>query len=405
MADKVTLQPSTIFDAESLPMTPTKSLIGLNFSSSTSQSTLPKPFNINRTREMESRPQSVPIGSLISPPEPTPYESFSHSSPATAMASPVKQVFPKTLSQFPSPPVSPETKTGLEDRSTPMVKDPILYPNQDLSSSASSQPPLFVDDEEAAHRVVEEHMTARALPENKLRDATPPRRDDYVLALEFKSQVARLCSANPKQWLIREREYLREDDRRRRAERAFAKIAPAPFPPKTTKNTIARVVKPKVPRVPRAPRATPPARIRQAFGSMTPEPSRRQNVGSTREDKNFDALPDYSPPLSTLLGLRPNSLKVEWKGAPIDLRSDPHRNLLHDDEVTLAANLRLDCATYLTSKRRIFIARIECLRIGKEFRKTDSQQACKIDVNKASKLWAAFDKVGWLKAEHFRKYL
>lgn len=170
------------------------------------------------------------------------------------------------------------------------------------------------------------------------------------------------------------------------------------------KNAVARVVKPKAPRVPRAPRATTPARIRQTYGSLTPEPSRRQNVGSTREDKNFNALPDYSPPLSTLPN-RPNSLKVEWKGAPIDLRDDPNRDLLHDDELTLAANLRLDCATYLTSKRRIFIARIECLRIGKEFRKTDSQQACKIDVNKASKLWAAFDKVGWLKAEHFRKYL
>lgn len=352
---------------------------------------------------METRPQSVPIGSLISPPEPTPYESFSHSSPATAMASPVKHLFPKTLSQFPSPPVSPETKNGLEDRATPTVKDPILYPNQDLSSVTSSQPPLFVDeDEEVAHRVVEEHITARSLSKNQFREASPPRRDDYVLALEFKSQVARLCNANPRQWLMREREYLREDDRRRRA---FTKIAPAPFPPKMTKNTIARVMKPKVPRVPRAPRATTPSvRVRQVYGSMTPEPGRRQNVGSTREDKDFNALPDYSPPLSTLPN-RPNSLKVEWKGAPIDLRDDPYRHLLHDDEITLAANLRLDCATYLTSKRRIFIARIECLKIKKEFRKTDSQQACKIDVNKASKLWAAFEKVGWLKPEHFTKYL
>jgi len=31
----------------------------------------------------------------------------------------------------------------------------------------------------------------------------------------------------------------------------------------------------------------------------------------------------------------------------------------------------------------------------KDFRKTDAQQACKIDVNKASKLWTAFDKAGW----------
>ena len=83
----------------------------------------------------------------------------------------------------------------------------------------------------------------------------------------------------------------------------------------------------------------------------------------------------------------------------------PHRQLLHPDEVTLAGNLRLDCATYLTSKRRIFERRLQCLRMGKECRKTDAQQACKIDVNKASKLWTAFDKVGWLDARFMRQFL
>lgn len=117
-----------------------------------------------------------------------------------------------------------------------------------------------------------------------------------------------------------------------------------------------------------------------------------------REDKDFNSLPDYCPPKESLPS-KPNSLKVDWKGAPIDLRSDPHAHLLHPDELLLAGNLRLDCATYLTSKRRIFIKRVECLEIGKEFRKTDAQQACKIDVNKASKLWAVFEKVGWLNAK------
>ena len=84
------------------------------------------------------------------------------------------------------------------------------------------------------------------------------------------------------------------------------------------------------------------------------------------------------------------------------MSADPHRALLDPEEVSLAANLRLDCATYLTSKRRIFVARRECWagtwggKGKKEFRKTDAQQACKIDVNKASKLWMAFEKVGWL---------
>ena len=89
----------------------------------------------------------------------------------------------------------------------------------------------------------------------------------------------------------------------------------------------------------------------------------------------------------------------------LDLSNDPDRHLLHEAEVNLAATLRLSCATYLCSKRRIFQARIEALRIGKEFRKTDAQQACKIDVNKASKLWSAYEKVGWFRKEYFEKYL
>jgi hypothetical protein len=99
-----------------------------------------------------------------------------------------------------------------------------------------------------------------------------------------------------------------------------------------------------------------------------------------------------------------NSLKVDWKGNALALSNDPFRHLLHPDELALAAGLRLDCATYLTSKRRIFMRRLDCFRIGKEFRKTDAQQACKIDVNKASKLWTAYEKVGWLNKEWMRHF-
>src|SRR4030095_11349090 len=92
-------------------------------------------------------------------------------------------------------------------------------------------------------------------------------------------------------------------------------------------------------------------------------------------------------------------LKADWKGQMLDLSNDPDRHVLDPAEVGLAATLRLSCATYLCSKRRIFEARLNALRIGKEFRKTDAQQACKIDVNKASKLWTAYEKVGWFQPE------
>lgn len=101
-------------------------------------------------------------------------------------------------------------------------------------AAASSQSPLFVDEEEITHRVVDEHITA---VKSQFSEASPPQRNDYVLTLEFKSQVVKLCSANPRQWLIREREYLLEDQRRRRA---FAKIAPAPYPPKQPRIQLQR---------------------------------------------------------------------------------------------------------------------------------------------------------------------
>lgn len=121
-------------------------------------------------------------------------------------------------------------------------------------------------------------------------------------------------------------------------------------------------------------------------------------------DKDFNNIKDYSPPIGHSLD-NPNALKIDWKGAPIDLTNDAHRHLLHPNEIKCASTLRLDCATFLTSKRRIFESRVNALSIKKEFRKTDAQQACKIDVNKASKLWDAFNKVGWLEPEWFRQFV
>ena len=50
-------------------------------------------------------------------------------------------------------------------------------------------------------------------------------------------------------------------------------------------------------------------------------------------------------------------------------------------------------AVYLDSKRRLFYEKVSRLRQGKGFRRTDAQKACRIDVNKASRLFAAFEKL------------
>lgn len=126
--------------------------------------------------------------------------------------------------------------------------------------------------------------------------------------------------------------------------------------------------------------------------------------GSVRvHDLNLSQIADYSPPVSTLPPGK--SLRAEWKGAPMDLSGDPDVHLLHAAEIHLASVLRLPAEVYLDSKRRLFAEKVHRLRQGLPFRRTDSQKACRIDVNKASRLFGAFERVGWLDDELFERFL
>ncbi|KAK0126986.1 hypothetical protein ONS96_006547 [Cadophora gregata f. sp. sojae] len=398
MDDKTTssgLHSSTSFDDSYA--TTTQSPIQPLTTSPTYNSKSPQPFlpSINRIVNMENKGPFDARTTMLSPPEQTLQESFSSSSSGPSMDINMKTVNSDQTGRGVaplSPPISPESKlVNPEDSPPRVVRDMILFPQPDNSPT---QPPLFVDHERS--RMVNEYVQARE--PSVFREVSPPRHDEYELILEFKSQVAQAYNANRKQWAQREIAQLREDNMLKLGGRRYTTIAPAHaggvrqvrpnIKPVKSGNSV-RVTKPQR-----------PPKVPQGYRGSTPDTAKRV----AREDKDFSALPDYCPPLSTLPS-KANSLKVDWKGAPIDLRSDPHAHLLHPDEVHLAANLRLDCATYLTSKRRIFIKRIEAFKIKKEFRKTDAQQACKIDVNKASKLWSAFDKVGWLDKKYIAQYV
>lgn len=362
------------------------------------------------------------MSALMSPPEATPYDRFPTAELPSSSPSAADQRKKSTIGvklQFLSPPVSPDTPTTAGPSSSPAtfdsrIRDPILYPPTATESDNIAQPPLFAPSpapqpqaqpKTPTHthdRLVDQHIS-RAHRKHLFRATSPPDRSDYILAIEFRSQVMRQCARDPAAWLARERQYLIDASRIRAAAAASSHSTPKSSPRSSNSRSYPALapspagVSVSRPRAPPKPRAKP-RRDRTA----TPDaPSRSRNTGtSTREDKEFHLLPDLCPVIETRL--RPNALKVEWKGAPLDLSADPHRHLLDPEEVNLAANLRLDCATYLTSKRRIFVARRECWagtwggKGKKEFRKTDAQQACKIDVNKASKLWMAFEKVGWL---------
>jgi hypothetical protein len=359
------------------------------------------------------------ISNLMSPPEPVPLDSFrlvdGGAKPHQSVSVDIRPVPHPPL----SPPFSPPATTVSPTLAPIPDKDPIIYPNAEIAASPP-QGPLFTPTTGAleptkavTQQLVDEHIASR--PASLFRSATPPTRDEYELALFFKSNCFKMFSENPKAYLRKERELLQADRKNIAVARPMTKLAPilpasrpSAHKPQIFKTMNGRIQKPKSPKdkpattAPRPIRATPTT-VRQTIRvSATPEP-RARTVAPNREDKDFTSLPNYCPPLDSLPN-KPNSLKVDWKGNPLDLSKDPHAHLLHPDEILLAAGLRLDCATYLTSKRRIFIRRLECAQIGKEFRKTDAQQACKIDVNKASKLWTAYDKVGWLDIKWMRGF-
>ena len=144
---------------------------------------------------------------------------------------------------------------------------------------------------------------------------------------------------------------------------------------------------------------------RQQKASQRPQTHSRLST-NTFEDVVYDSIPDYAPPTSTLPKGDPHVLQVHWpEKAVVDLSKDPDRHMLHEAEIKLVTSLNLSCAKYLCTKRRIFQARLKALQEGREFRKSDSQKACKINSNKASKICCAFEKVGWLDKKHFLKYL
>ncbi|KAK1143816.1 hypothetical protein N8T08_006067 [Aspergillus melleus] len=316
---------------------------------------------------------------------------------------------------LPSPPVTPYTgnkkrKSSTseiieQDAATGIARDPVLFPRQESIADVASDEPLFGPVfPPAAEALVEQHINSHmARFENKL---NKPTRDEYLLALSCVPIVSAQFNRNPVAWAKEERETLERQlimmnrCSPQRLEARLKKIAPAPVKKAATSHHRVQ----RTPRVKRTPKSTPKQKVLDSFDTPPSNNRPPRAIGTNRDDTDYGAIDDFSPPLETL-GSNAKALKADWKGQMLDLTHDPDRQLLSPAEFNLAATLRLSCATYLCSKRRIFEARVRALNVGKEFRKTDAQQACKIDVNKASKLWTAYDRVGWFRPEHFQQYM
>lgn len=295
--------------------------------------------------------------------------------------------------------------------------DPLLYPDSHSESSIPADQPLFSSEPsmKAAQEIVSRHIATHKFKNT----VAVPTREEYLLALSCVSTVGQDYNRNPGAYLKRARE--ESEEQYWKAKRICGKpgikptshvaIAPAP-PQKQPRRAIkATATSTPIQRVKRTPKATPKGSPVSKLMNYPPKgrsetPEGRPQVAKRPEDVDYDSLPDYSPPTSTLPPGNPKSLKADWPSPNVlNLSNDPDRHMLHEAELNLAGTLRLSCATYLCSKRRIFAARLQALKIGKEFRKTDAQQACKIDVNKASKLWTAYDKVGWFNPRYFQQHI
>lgn len=289
-----------------------------------------------------------------------------------------------------------------------VMADPTLFsaPN---SPALVSQRPLFDDAEQFAD-LISKRVSPSAIQDPKL----IPTVQEYSV---FVSAAMELCRRDPEKWLEREKKYMAN------VPTQWATLNKVQKASTGSATRIGRTLAParkqlqsssplKVQRPPRTPKVT------MKFQGGVEGLVRAHNAGiigpgsvatarirqpATREDTNFEAIPDRCPPLISLNEY--SKFRVEWKGTPLDLSNDPHRHLLHPAELQLASTLRLSCASYLTSKRRIFHEKIERHKMGMEFRKTDSQKACKIDVNKASKLWSAYEKIGWFDLKYITPHL
>jgi hypothetical protein len=386
----------------------------------------------NSTMTTPIKENQYSISSLLSPPESKRQDAFHTPSTFTMSRTPSSSSsyappqFQSTMSKdavrpgLISPPISPQTKGKEQGRKDDGdgLRDPLLFPSSQDSSLTVATEPLFSQadtmDVNLKEVVIEEHLAVKTASGAK----NVPTAEEYKLVIEglsqikFQSIVHIQMKKDPMAWWRQERAfenfYLSQGPQKNKKSSpqkitspSYKKLAPAPAGIQKSRVTL-----PRVRNNPKPKRAAPLQQLQQlddyVFPQYSPPLPKAPRPATTRDDADYSKLSDHSPPVFDTLGNNSKALKADWKGQMLDLSNDPDRHELHPAELNLASTLRLTCAMYITSKRRIFIARIEALQKNKEFRKTDAQQACKIDVNKASKLWTAFDKVGWFDARYFR---
>ncbi|KAF2755521.1 hypothetical protein EJ05DRAFT_502978 [Pseudovirgaria hyperparasitica] len=362
---------------------------------------------------------AMSVNMLLSPPEMIKVDSFQEPVRKSSSKNPFASRTSTTT--YVSPPISPYEVSKKDitvelQRDSQSQRDPLLFDNDVYVDNSASRLPLF-DSSDSESARVESQISQHIANTTHVPESARPTRDEYKVLAEatamfFKQVVTRNFLADQQGWRAQEREINKRYTYHSLTKRpALKTLLPATSSaPKSKKIAVAmprraRVTKP-------ATKPQPVLKERKAPAGVTkPTPAPRKTTTKIN-DNRFDAFPDFAPRPDRrfyddpLIMTKTADARDKFK-APINQPDldDPDRHLLPPAEQHLAAYHRLTCAQYLTQKRRIFIAKVEWLKKGQDFKKTHAQGACKIDVNKASRLWDDFDKAGWFAKENFTQYL
>ncbi|KAG0668059.1 hypothetical protein C6P45_005110 [Maudiozyma exigua] len=301
---------------------------------------------------------------------------------------------------FPSPPLSPKLNNSDDNRKVSLGFNTLLYPPPTSSALSKSNKDLFVKPVWSNGTTTKQytHSTRKFLQEYNFKQ----RNNNLMMTQSFDENSNRNISQTQmtiqSPYNTRKNKLLHHNN--------------VPLRVRTLQNQQQQhnFIKPKR-KVHKIPNGYSHANTQRPMASAI---SHAQHLASSTAvasvpkyvpNISWNQLKDYSPSMANISNDNLKALRIEWKGSPMDLSRDPLRNHLHPAELVLAEILRLPCDLYLDSKRRLFLEKVYKLRKGLPFRRTDAQKACRIDVNKASRLYAAFEKVGWLKDSNFSKYL
>lgn len=334
--------------------------------------------------------------------------------------------------QTPLSPVSPAhgSMPSFTSSAGYIAHDEPLYPDTDRSHASDSQAPLFTD-VDAASPARSERTSTTSLQSPSTQLAVPfkgPNIGNLIGPSMFiensrkgvtdyywsnMAQLDRIRAAHatlPKPVMSAA---ARRDPVSTRQVQSLGKptgVSKARSPPKpVARPKAARAASPAKAASP--PKRTPKTSTLQDFHDTafpSSQSSKHKRAAPTKKtfdnDSEWRAFEDFCPPISSL-DSAPKPLKAAWKGSPMDISQDADKDELHPAELGVAAELRLHPVQYLANKRRMFIERVKRMREGQSFTKTAAQNVCNVDVNKVSKLWEAFDRVGWFDEKWFEKYL